>query len=47
VLTSGGRVQTVAGTTLLRFDEDGLADRHLDYWALEDGARRPPPGWGG
>ncbi|MEN3341420.1 MAG: hypothetical protein V7644_824 [Actinomycetota bacterium] len=46
VLTSGGREQTLAGTTVLHFDDDGLVDRHCDYWALEGGARQPPLGWG-
>ena len=46
MLTSGGREQTLAGTTVLHFDEDGLVVRHLDYWALDDGARQPPPAWG-
>ena len=30
-----GREHTLAGTTLLRFDADGLVVEHRDYWALE------------
>ena len=30
-----GRDHTLAGTTLLRFDADGLVVEHRDYWALE------------
>jgi uncharacterized protein (TIGR02246 family) len=41
-----GRQHTLAGTTVLHFDADGLVDRHLDYWAMEDGVREPPPRWG-
>jgi hypothetical protein len=44
VLRSEGREHTLAGTTLLRFDADGLVVEHRDYWALEDGRReRPAP----
>lgn len=32
-----GRDHTLAGTTLLRFDADGLVVEHRDYWALEAG----------
>ncbi len=30
---------TLAGTTLLRFDDDGLVIEHRDYWAIEPGRR--------
>lgn len=39
----GGVEQTLAGTTLLRFDDDGLVVEHRDYWALADGRRERPP----
>jgi ketosteroid isomerase-like protein len=32
----GGR-STLAGTTVLRFDDDGLVVEHRDYWAIADG----------
>jgi SnoaL-like domain len=41
VLVEDGREVTLAGTTLLRFREDGLAVEHRDYWAVDAG-RRPP-----
>ena len=37
-----GRDHTLAGTTLLRFDADGLVVEHRDYWALEPGRRERP-----
>jgi len=39
-----GRDHTLAGTTLLRFDADGLVVEHRDYWALEAGRRERPAG---
>jgi hypothetical protein len=42
-----GREITLAGTTVLRFDPDGLVSEHLDYW-VEGAGRTPPfPGWAG
>ena len=32
-----GAVQTLAGTTVLRFDGDGRVVEHRDYWAMADG----------
>ena len=46
VVRSGGGEQTIAGVALLRFDADGLVASQRDYWALEDGRREPPEGWG-
>lgn len=40
-----GREQTLAGVAVIRFDPDGRVARQLDYWAMEDGRRDPPPGW--
>ena len=40
ILRVDGNEQTLAGTTLLRFNSDGLVIEHRDYWAVEDG-RRP------
>ena len=42
ILRSEGRDQTLAGTTLLRFDQDGLVIDHRDYWAIEEGRRGRP-----
>ena len=41
-----GQRLTLAGTTLLRFRDDGLVVDHRDYWNESD--RREPPyeGWG-
>jgi ketosteroid isomerase-like protein len=46
VIQAEGREQSLAGVTMLRFAEDGRCCEHRDYWALEDGRREPPPGWG-
>ena len=42
ILRVEGKEQTLAGTTLLRFDADGLVVEHRDYWALEPGRRGRP-----
>ena len=39
ILRVEGKEQTLAGTTLLRFDAEGLVVEHRDYWALEAGRR--------
>jgi ketosteroid isomerase-like protein len=39
-----GSVETVAGTSLLRFDEDGLVIEQRDAWAGREG-RHELPGW--
>lgn len=44
VTAQDGTVQTLAGTSLLRFDEDGLVVEQRDAWGLEDG-RRDLPAW--
>ena len=43
--TEDGEDLTMAGVTMLRFDEDGLVVDHRDYWNQSD--RREPPfeGW--
>jgi ketosteroid isomerase-like protein len=46
VARSEGRDQTIAGVSLLRFGPDGLVVTQRDYWAVEDGRREPPEGWG-
>jgi ketosteroid isomerase-like protein len=46
LLLPDGEEQTLAGCSLLRFDDEGLVAEARDYWHLEPGRRRPPPGWG-
>jgi hypothetical protein len=45
VMTStDGSVESIAGTSLLRFDEEGLVLEQRDVWAIEPG-RRELPDW--
>jgi ketosteroid isomerase-like protein len=37
---------TIAGVSLLRFDDEGLVVEQRDYWNQARGRRQPPPGWG-
>lgn len=46
LVDSGERV-TLAGTSVLRFDDDGLAVDQWDAWNVLAGWREPPEGWGG
>lgn len=46
IRTTDGRDVTIAGTSVLRFDADGLVEEHRDYWAEKDGALEPPDGFG-
>lgn len=41
-----GRTATLAGVSVLRLDETGKVVEQHDYWHVENGSRRPPPGWG-
>jgi hypothetical protein len=43
----GGRELTLAGTTVLRFNENGRIVEHVDYWVERDGRVAPFSGWGG
>jgi ketosteroid isomerase-like protein len=47
ILRSEGVEHTLFGIALLRFGADGLVVEHRDYWAMQEGRREPPPGWGG
>jgi SnoaL-like domain len=38
---------TLSGTTILRFDSDGLVVDHVDYWVQSDGRLPPFTGWAG
>jgi SnoaL-like domain len=40
-----GEEITLAGTSVLRFDEDGLVVDQRDYWNQYDGRRPPYPRW--
>jgi hypothetical protein len=46
VLRSGDQETTLAGVSLLRFDEAGLVVDQHDYWNELEGGRSPYPGWG-
>ena len=46
LLSSQGSERTLAGVALIRFGDDGLVREQRDYWAMEDGRREPPAGWG-
>ncbi len=41
-----GRELTLAGVTVLRFDDQGSVVDHLDYWVEAGGRRTPFDGWG-
>ena len=41
-----GRDITLAGTSVLRFDDAGLVIEQRDAWNQADGRREPPDGWG-
>jgi SnoaL-like domain len=45
-LRESGEPITLAGTSVLRFDADGLAVDQWDAWNQLDGWREPPDGWG-
>ena len=40
-----GRELTLAGTSVLRFDDSGRVVEQLDYWVEGDGRIAPFPGW--
>lgn len=41
-----GREVTLAGSTVLRFDEAGRVVEHVDYWVQGEGRLEPFSGWG-
>ena len=41
-----GEEETIAGCSMLRFDDEGLVAESRDYWHLEPGRHEPPCGWG-
>ena len=46
VITYQGKRETLIGTALLRFDEDGRVVAQRDYWQMETGEHEPALGWG-
>jgi ketosteroid isomerase-like protein len=45
-VTENGVETTLAGTSVLRVDEDGLVVEQRDSWNQADGRRQPPDNWG-
>jgi len=45
-LIEEGRAVTLAGTSILTFDDDGLVVDQWDTWNTIDERREPPEGWG-
>jgi ketosteroid isomerase-like protein len=45
-LREAGEEVTLAGTSVLRFDADGLVADQWDAWNMVAGRRDPPVGWG-
>jgi predicted SnoaL-like aldol condensation-catalyzing enzyme len=41
-----GEAQTIAGCSVLRFDDEGLVAETRDYWHVEPGRRAPHDTWG-
>jgi hypothetical protein len=41
-----GKLISLAGTSIIRFDEDGRAVEQNDYWGEADGRTPPWQGWG-
>lgn len=46
VITFQGKEQTLAGTALIRFDQDGKVVEQRDYWHIEESRKDTPVGWG-
>lgn len=46
LVSPDGEAQTLAGCSVLRFDDEGLVAETRDYWNMEPGRREPPRGWG-
>jgi len=44
--TENGQEITLVGTSVLRFDSNGLVTEQRDTWNQADGRREPPDGWG-
>lgn len=46
-LREAGEEVTLAGTSVLHFDADGLVRHQWDAWNMVAGRRDPPDGWAG
>lgn len=46
LLRAGRDELTLAGNVMLRFAPDGRVEEQRDYWAIQDGRRPSPRGWG-
>jgi ketosteroid isomerase-like protein len=46
VVEQDGRASTIAGTSILRFDEQGLVVEERDYFNEDAAPRDPHPAWG-
>lgn len=46
-MVADGEEATLAGTTVLRFDAEGLVVEHVDYWRQAEGRREPYSRWAG
>jgi hypothetical protein len=46
VVSFEGRDETIAGITVIRFDDDGFVAEQRDYWNAQDGRHELPDGWG-
>jgi len=45
-LIENGVETTLAGTSVLRFDDEGLVAEQRDSWNQVEGLREPPDNWG-
>jgi hypothetical protein len=45
VVIENGKEVSLAGTSILRFGEDGRVVEQSDYWGTTDGRTPPWPGW--
>jgi len=43
---TGDKVTTIVGTSMLRFDSEGLCCEQRDTWVTEEGRHEPYEGWG-
>ena len=46
LVLENGEEQTIAGCSVLRFDDRGLVVEARDYWHVEPGRREPHATWG-
>ena len=46
VIVENGKQLSLAGTSIVTFDENGRAVEQIDYWGQAEGRVPPFPGWG-